>query len=146
IMQFALISLVILPVLPNQFFGPYEVLNPFKIWLMVVLIVGISLGGYIAYKALGPRAGALAGGLLGGLISSTATTVSYARRSKQSPDTVTLAMFVITMASAVVFARVLVLIGATAPAFLSTAWPPLAAMLCWFGVLALVCCIARRGE
>ncbi|MBK8001514.1 MAG: MgtC/SapB family protein, partial [Verrucomicrobia bacterium] len=46
VMQFALITLVILPVLPNQFYGPYLVLNPFKIWLMVVLIVGISLGGY----------------------------------------------------------------------------------------------------
>jgi uncharacterized membrane protein (DUF4010 family) len=146
IMQFALISLVILPVLPNQFYGPYDVLNPFKIWMMVVLIVGISLGGYISYKALGPRAGALASGLLGGLISSTATTVSYARRSKQTPATVTLATFVITMASAVVFARVLVLIGATAPAFLSTAWPPLAAMLGWFGVLSLICWMARRGE
>ena len=50
IMQFALISLVILPVLPNQFYGPYQVLNPYRIWLMVVLIVGISLGGYVTYK------------------------------------------------------------------------------------------------
>jgi uncharacterized membrane protein (DUF4010 family) len=146
IMQFTLISLVILPVLPNQFHGPYEVLNPFKIWLMVVLIVGISLGGYIAYKALGPRAGALASGLLGGLISSTATTVSYARRSKQSPATATLATFVITMASTVVFVRVLVLIGTTAPAFLSTAWPPLAIMLGCLSVLSVICWMARRGE
>lgn len=146
IMQFALISLVILPVLPNQFLGPYDALNPFKIWLMVVLIVGISLGGYVAYKVLGPRAGALASGLLGGLISSTATTVSYARRSKQSPATVTLATFVITMASAVVFARVLALIGATAPAFFFIAWPPLVVMLGWFSVLALICWILRRGE
>jgi uncharacterized membrane protein (DUF4010 family) len=50
------------------------------------------------------------------------------------------------MASAVVFARVITLIGATAPAFLATAWPPLAIMLGWFGLLALVCWIARRGE
>lgn len=56
VMQFVLISLVILPVLPNQFYGPYQVLNPFKIWMMVVLIVGISLGGYLIYKLLGPRA------------------------------------------------------------------------------------------
>jgi uncharacterized membrane protein (DUF4010 family) len=145
VMQFALISLVILPVLPNEYHGPYAVLNPFKIWLMVVLIVGISLGGYIIYKILGPRAGTLASGLLGGLISSTATTVSYARSSKQTPGSVAMATFVITMASAVVFARVLALIGATAPAFLSTAWPPLAVMMGWFGVLAMGCWIARRG-
>src|SRR5262245_17688762 len=49
-MQFVLVTLVILPVLPNQYFGPYRVLNPFKIWLMVALIVGISLGGYVIYK------------------------------------------------------------------------------------------------
>jgi uncharacterized membrane protein (DUF4010 family) len=53
IMQFVLLSLVILPVLPHQDFGPYGVWNPFQIWLMVVLIVGISLTGYIAYKCLG---------------------------------------------------------------------------------------------
>jgi len=57
IMQFVLLSLVILPVLPHQDFGPYGVWNPFQIWLMVVLIVGISLTGYIAYKCLGARRG-----------------------------------------------------------------------------------------
>jgi uncharacterized membrane protein (DUF4010 family) len=55
IMQFVLLSLVILPVLPHQDFGPYGVWNPFQIWLMVVLIVGISLTGYIAYKFLGAQ-------------------------------------------------------------------------------------------
>lgn len=145
IVQFALISLVILPVLPNQLIGPYAVLNPFKIWLMVVLIVGISLGGYIIYKLIGPQAGALVSGILGGLISSTATTVSYARRSKQSPCSISLATFVITMASTIVFARVLVLIGATAPEFLSAAGPPIGALLAWFGVLALACWLTRAG-
>src|SRR5205085_5871997 len=82
IMQFALISLVILPVLPHRTFGPFNVLNPFKIWLMVVLIVGISLSAYVFYKFLGPRAGAWTNGILGGLISSTATTVSVARQSR----------------------------------------------------------------
>src|SRR5688572_29094812 len=65
IMQFVLITLVILPILPNQKYGPYEVWNPYKIWLMVVLIVGISLGGYIIYKFFGQKAGTLAGGILG---------------------------------------------------------------------------------
>ena len=129
IMQFALISLVILPILPNEYFGPYAVLNPFKIWLMVVLIVGISLGGYVIYKVVGPQAGTLAGGILGGLISSTATTVSYARRSKQAPASNALAAFVIMTASAVVFGRMLALIGATAPEFLRAAGSPLGLML-----------------
>jgi uncharacterized membrane protein (DUF4010 family) len=128
IMQFALISLVILPVLPNRAYGPLQVWNPFKIWLMVVLIVGISLGGYVIYKFVGPRAGMLVNGILGGLISSTATTVSMARRSKQSPATAGQAAFVILAASAIVFVRVAILVGFTAPAFLRTAGGPLAGM------------------
>ena len=135
IMQFVLISLVILPVLPNRSYGPFLVLNPFKIWLMVVLIVGISLGGYIVYKFLGVRAGTWAGGVLGGLISSTATTVSLARRSKQSPQPSGLAAFVILVASAIVFVRLGVLIGATAPQFVPAALVPLVVM---FVVLALL--------
>jgi len=67
IMQFVLISLVILPVLPNRNFGPYETLNPFQVWLMVVLIVGISLAGYVAHKLIGSGRGAVFAGLVGGL-------------------------------------------------------------------------------
>ena len=117
IMQFVLISLVILPILPHRTFGPFQVLNPFKIWLMVVLIVGISLGGYLAYKMLGPRAGVWASGILGGLISSTATAVSLARTSHHNLQGTAAAAFVILVASAVVFLRVTLLVGATAPGF-----------------------------
>ena len=99
IMQFVLITLVILPVLPNQAYGPYAVLNPFQIWLMVVLIVGISLIGYVAYKFFGAQRGAVLGGLLGGLISSTATTVSFARRTATAPASAGLAALVIMIAS-----------------------------------------------
>jgi uncharacterized membrane protein (DUF4010 family) len=135
IMQFVLVSLVILPVLPSEFYGPYQVLNPFKIWLMVVLIVGISLGGYIIYKFIGPKAGAWVGGVLGGVISSTATTVSYARRSRETPDIAPLAAFVVLVASAIVFVRVLILISATAPNFLRSAAAP---MLVMFGALSAI--------
>jgi uncharacterized membrane protein (DUF4010 family) len=98
IMQFALITCIVLPILPNREFGPLAVLNPFKTWLMVVLIVGISLGGYIVYKFWGARAGILLGGILGGAISSTATTASYARRTAASPETTPLAAAVILIA------------------------------------------------
>lgn len=128
IMQFALISLVILPVLPDQAYDPFQVLNPFRIWLMVVLIVGISLGGYVAYKVAGDRAGAWVTGVLGGLISSTATTVSLSRRSKESPASANRMAFVILIASAVVFLRVAILVGATAPRFLRELTLPLVAL------------------
>lgn len=129
IMQFVLLSLVILPVLPRQDYGPYGVWNPFQIWLMVVLIVGLSLSGYIAYKFLGARAGTLLGGLLGGLISSTATTVSYARRTRENASGATLALLVIMIASCVALGRVLVEIAAVAPRSLAALAPPLGAML-----------------
>jgi uncharacterized membrane protein (DUF4010 family) len=129
VMQFVLLSLVILPVLPDQTYGPYRVLNPRDIWLMVVLIVGISMSGYFAYKFFGQQAGTLLGGILGGLISSTATTVSYARRTRENPDASVLAAFVILTASAVAFVRMLVEMVVVAPQQVRELAPPLGAVL-----------------
>jgi uncharacterized membrane protein (DUF4010 family) len=138
IFRFVLIGLVILPLLPDRAFDRYQVLNPFEIWLMVVLIVGISLAAYIASRLLGKRRGLLATGLLGGLISSTATTVSYARSSRRAPATADAAAFVIVAASTVVFARVLIEIAVVAPAMVAATAPPLAAVMFWMVVLAVV--------
>ena len=138
IMQFVLITLVILPILPNETYGPYKVLNPFKIWLMVVLIVGISLGGYIVYKFFGEKVGTLAGGILGGLISSTATAVSFARRTSKAPEASAVAALVIMVASTIVFARVLILIGASAPEFLGAAAGPIGTVAVGLAVLCVV--------
>jgi len=147
IMQFVLIALVILPILPDREMGPYGVLNPYQIWWMVVLIVGLSLAGYVAYKLFGAGAGTVLAGILGGLISSTATTASYARRSRESPDLSRLAALVVMLASTVVFGRVLVEIAAVARGRLLDLAPPLAAML---GVCALVSgaawLLGRDGE
>jgi uncharacterized membrane protein (DUF4010 family) len=145
IFRFVLIALVILPVLPDRTFDPYEVLNPFEIWLMVVLIVGISLAAYVASRLLGRRGGLLLSGVLGGLISSTATTVSHARRSARAPDEAEGASFVILAASAVVFARVLVEIALVAPGMLQASLPLLVVMA-WIVAIAVVYFlrIARR--
>ena len=129
IMQFVVILLIILPILPNETYGPYEVLNPHNIWLMVVLIVGISLLGYFAYKIFGGRAGTILGGILGGLISSTATTVSYARRSKESNTSASLAAMVIFIATIVSVARIITEVAVVAPKTAPTVLPPLAALL-----------------
>ena len=137
VMQFVLISLVIQPILPNQFYGPFQVLNPYRIWLMVVLIVGISLSGYVIYRLFGQRAGLLAAGILGGLISSTATTVSYARRSREVPDLQGMATFVILVATAVLYLRLLLIIGSTTPSFLPKAGPPLAVMFLAMSLITL---------
>ncbi|HEX9000715.1 MAG TPA: MgtC/SapB family protein [Blastocatellia bacterium] len=144
IMQFALISLVILPVLPNRTYLPYGVINPRNIWWMVVLIVGISLGGYIVYRFFGKDAGIVMGGILGGLISSTATTVSYSKRTKNFPESVNLAAIVLMIASAVVFARLMIEIATVAPGFLKTAVWPLMIMLVWLIFLSMLLWFLNR--
>ncbi len=143
IFRVVLVAMVILPVLPDRAYGPYDVINPFEIWLMVSLIVGISLGAYIAYKLLGERAGTIVTGLLGGLISSTATTLSYARSARTNPGSAGAAAVVILIASAIVMVRVLFEIGVTSPEFLREAWVPLATFL---GLLFVVagCAAALR--
>jgi uncharacterized membrane protein (DUF4010 family) len=135
VMQFVVIALVILPILPDKEYGPFQVLNPQKIWWMVVLITGISLGGYVAYKILGERSGVVVGGLLGGLISSTATTVSYARRSRETSGDSGILALVIMLSSAVVFARVAVTVAIVAPQLVQTLAAPMGVM---FGVMALL--------
>ncbi|HYH57010.1 MAG TPA: DUF4010 domain-containing protein, partial [Anseongella sp.] len=137
-MQFVLITLVILPVLPNETFGPYDVLNPREIWWMVVLIVGISLVGYFLYKLLGGRAGILAGGLLGGLVSSTATTVSYARKSRDTATISHVAVLVLLAATVVSYARVLIEVAVVAPSIFDQVAGPLALELALFAVMTLV--------
>lgn len=136
IMQFVLISLIILPVLPNENYGPYNVLNPFRIWLMVVLIVGISLAGFVIYKFFGSRVGTLAGGILGGLISSTATTVSYAKSCKDNQQE-QLSLLVILTASAVLFPRLLLIIVLVAPQFFVVALGPLILLFAVLGIMTL---------
>lgn len=115
IMTFVGITLVILPILPDETYGPLDVLNPKNIWLMVSLIVGISVFGYFVYKWLGKKAGLISNGILGGLISSTATTVSFARKTKGKNAGVKLAAFVILVAVTVSLIRVLIEIAVIVP-------------------------------
>lgn len=129
IMQFVVVSLIILPVLPHENYGPFGVWNPFKLWLMVVLIVGISLLGYVAYKFFGARAGSLLGAVIGGIISSTATTVSFARRAANQAALAPLAAMVIMIAACLSFVRVLGEIAAVAPGSFGEMAPPLVVML-----------------
>lgn len=129
VMRFAIVSLIILPVLPDRTYGPFDVLNPREIWLMVVLIVGIELAGYVSYKLLGARAGVVPGGILGGLVSSTATTVAYARRAKETPEGEALAAITIIIASSVAVARIIVEVAIVAPGILRSVLPPLLVQL-----------------
>ncbi|MBI3097229.1 MAG: MgtC/SapB family protein [Planctomycetes bacterium] len=83
-LKFGLISLVVLPLIPSRTYDPWGALNPHKIWLLVVLISGISFTGYILVQTLGAKAGIGLTGLLGGIVSSTATTTTFAQRSRDA--------------------------------------------------------------
>jgi uncharacterized membrane protein (DUF4010 family) len=128
-LQFAVISAVILPVLPNRSFlpPPLDVLNPYKIWLMVVFISGISFLGYVAIKIVGTEQGIGLTGLLGGIASSTAVTLSFSERSSRKPELSQAFAFAIMLGWAVMFSRVLVEVGVLNIELLKLIWIPIAA-------------------
>ena len=148
LMQFVVVTLIIFPLLPNRAYGPWNALNPFDIWRMVVLIIGLSLTGYVIYKLMGRTASSVLGGLLGGLISSTATTVSYARRARVAPAAHRLAIVAILIASAVTYARIIIEITAIASSHVATLVPPVAATLVWVSCIAALAVLfgGKHGE
>ncbi len=115
ILQFAVLTFVILPILPDKSFGPYGAFNPHQAWVMVVLISGVSLGGYVALHLVKQRYGAPLLGVFGGLVSSTATTLVYARHSKVNSNMVRLSAVVILIANLVVLVRLSILGAVVSP-------------------------------
>ena len=136
-LQFGVITLIILPILPNQTFGPLDVLNPYTIWLMVVLVAGINFIGYILIKTLGARQGIGLAGLLGGMASSTALTLGFSRRSRTEPGLTPEFSFAIVVASVVMFARVLIEVFAVHPSVGRLLVLPLSCA----GGAGLLCCV-----
>jgi len=112
-LQFAVISVIILPLLPNQNFGPppIDVINPYKIWLMVVLIAGLNFLGYLLVKVLGSEHGLVLTGILGGMVSSTAVTLSFSQRSRQEPPLSSAFVLAILVAWTVMFVRVVIMVA-----------------------------------
>ncbi len=110
-LKFALISLIILPLLPNETFGPppIDVINPYKIWWMVVLIAGLNFVGYLLVKVLGNEHGIGLTGVLGGLVSSTAVTLSFSQRSRKEPAQAQAFVLAIVLAWTIMFVRVVVM-------------------------------------
>lgn len=84
--RFVVIALLILPFLPNEFYGPYEVINPREVGWIIVLTSGIGFVGYILMKFLGTDRGILLTSILGGLVSSTLVTFTFSKKSKETPD------------------------------------------------------------
>jgi len=103
-----LISVVLLPILPNQGYGPWEALNPYQIWWMVVVIAAISFTGYFAIKIAGARKGTVFTGLFAGLASSTALTLHFSRLAKGKPEMAPMLSTGILLACGTMFPRMVV--------------------------------------
>ncbi len=129
-LQFAVITAIVLPVLPNTTYGPppLDVLNPYQIWKMVVFISGINFLGYILVKVVGPRQGLGISGLLGGLASSTATTISFSQRSKTQRGLDKPFAVAIITGWVIMFIRVIVEVAVINSRLLPLVWPALTAM------------------
>lgn len=126
--KFIAVVFVVLPLLPNRNFGPLESINPYMIWLIVVLISGISFLSYVAVKMLGAKRGIALSGFFGGLISSTATSVSFSELSHKSKKIVNPLVAGILIACAGMFFRVLVEVAFVNRLILPDLLPSLLAM------------------
>jgi len=108
--QFLLITFIILPVLPNKTVDPYEIINPYLIWMMVVLISGLSFAGYIAARLIGVSRGIMVAGFFGGFLSSTATTITFSKKvDKKNKNTRQLAA-AIALACTTMYIRILIIL------------------------------------
>jgi uncharacterized membrane protein (DUF4010 family) len=135
--KFLLLTAVILPILPNQAFGPFQI-NPFKTWLVVAAVSTVSYGSYVLQKLTKPKGGVLLTAVLGGAYSSTVTTVALAKRASRE-DQPHLFSGAILMASGVMYLRLVILVGLfnrnlmirLAPSFLGLAFVALAVGWIW---------------
>ena len=124
-LQLLVLSVVILPQLPNAQYGPYHALNPYQLWWGVVLIGSLSLLGHIAMRWSGPQRGTLWTGILGGLASSTAVTLALARQVRQRPDISEAAIAGMVSAGGIMFFRLVVLVGIIQPSLITVLGLPL---------------------
>jgi uncharacterized membrane protein (DUF4010 family) len=104
-------TFIALPLLPDQPVDPWGALNPYKLWLLVILISTLSLAGYVLTRWLGPARATALTGLAGGLASSTAVTLSFARQGRDDPRAANSLACGILIAWAVMFVRVLALVA-----------------------------------
>lgn len=133
-LQFLIVSVVLLPLLPNRGFGPWQAINPYHLWWMVVLISGLSLLGYFAMRLAGARRGILATSLAGGLVSSTSVTLTLSKLHRDVPDSGGITAGIL-LAWATMFARIVIVVAALRPSLVPGILVPMA--LAFFGLLAL---------
>lgn len=142
-LELAVISVIVLPLLPDVGLGPWQVLNPFQLWLIVVLVSALSFAGFVATRLLGERRGLAVTGAAGGLVSSTAVTLAMAERTRADEALGAPAAAAVVLASCVMCLRMAVLAGAVNAGLLPRLLPVIGVMAVVGGLAALW--LARDG-
>ncbi|MFD0669135.1 MgtC/SapB family protein [Ramlibacter sp. MAHUQ-53] len=147
VLQLAVLSAVVLPLLPDEGLGPYGAVNPFKVWLAVVLVAALALAGHFAVRLRGERQGLLWAGLLGGLASSTAATVTLSRHVRQQAALAPAASAAIVAACGMMFIRMATVVALLQPDLALR----LGGLLAWLGLACFAVAawqwrVARDGE
>jgi uncharacterized membrane protein (DUF4010 family) len=124
-LKLAIITVIVLPLLPDKTYGPYDVLNPRLIWYMVILVSGISFVGYILIKVFGEGKGISITGLLGGMVSSTAVAYSLSKKSKENLALSPNFAVGIVLASTIMYVRIFIVVLVFNSAILTLLWLPL---------------------
>jgi uncharacterized membrane protein (DUF4010 family) len=112
-LKFLVLAVIILPLLPNRELGPLQILNPFTVGLVIVLLAGVGFVAYVAIRLLGPGSGLGVTGLVGGMISSTAVTLTVSSRARKSPALALPGSLAVVLASTVMIVRIAILVAAT---------------------------------
>jgi len=128
LLQFAAITGIVLPLAPDEDFGPYGAFNPYKIWLVVVLVACLGFLGYLAVRWLGERAGLIVTGLAGGMASSTVTTMAMSRQSRDTPQLENGLALAAVLSCTVMLARVVVMLAMISPLVAQAVLGPFALM------------------
>lgn len=122
-LTFLVIAFVVLPLLPDRTLDPWNLMNPFRLWLLFTLITGIGFGGYFAVRVLGPDRGFALAGLFAGFVSSTAATLSLAQKSREKPGLAGPLATGIVLANVASAAAQFVVVGVANPAMLRDVMP-----------------------
>lgn len=120
-LRFLLVTVIILPVLPNQEYTQFK-LNPTRIWEIVIMVSTIGFVGYLLSKKFGHSMGLRLSGLLGGIVSSTAVSISAGRIARKSPERSSSALQASTLGSSVMYIRILILLWAVNPTIVNYLW------------------------
>lgn len=142
-LELAVISVIVLPLLPNRGYGPWQALNPFEIWLIVVLVSGLSFAGFVAIRIVGQRRGLTLTGVAGALVSSTAVTVAMATQARMTSELARTAAAATVLASTIMCVRVAVLVVVFNVGLLPRLLPMLATMMLTGAIAAWI--LGKRG-